>query len=244
MKNEAELQSVSPSGLKSRREFFKISGIAVAGAGLLLSCNNDDDNGGNPQDSQLPGMRNGVFDLGGGDLGILTYAYALEQLEAEFSTRVVTATGFTTAFDAMEQQMMMDIYNHEVVHREFFRNLLTDLLPDPSTQLLPNLQFNFGNLNFSDRNAVLQMANTLEETGIAAYNGAGKYITDPENLNIAGKIVSVEGRHASAIRQLMNNDHSDFAPTPLDPARSPSQILGEINNMNLIVTDFTATHLQ
>jgi hypothetical protein len=242
MKKE-ELQQAIPAEIKSRREFFKISGLAVAGAGLLLTgCNNDDD--GTPSDSQLPGMRNGTFDLGGGDLGILTYAYALEQLEAEFSTRVVTATGFTTAFNAEEQQMMLDIYNHEVIHRATLRNLLNELLPDPSTQLLPDLQFNFGNLNFSDRNAVLQMANTLEETGIAAYNGAGKYITDPENLNLAGKIVSVEGRHASAIRQLLNQDNMDFAPTPLDPARPPSQILTEINNMNLITTDFTAMHLQ
>jgi hypothetical protein len=43
----------------------------------------------------------------------------------------------------------------------------------------------------------------LEDTGVAAYNGAGKLITNP--LFVTGrKIVSVEARHASAIRSLIN----------------------------------------
>lgn len=230
---------------KGRREFLKMGGLAVAGTGLvLMGCDDDDeDNNGNNQDNQLPGVRNDVFDLGGGDLGILTYAYALEQLEAEFSRRVVTATGFTTAFNAEEQQMMMEVYGHEVIHREFLRDLLMDRLPDSDSQLLPNLVFNFGNLDFSDRTAVLNAARTLETTGISAYNGAGKLIDDEDLLNMAGKIVSVEGRHAAAISMMINPDSTDFAPNPLDPAMTPSQVLGQINQLNYITTDFTANFL-
>jgi len=39
-------------------------------------------------------------------------------------------------------------------------------------------------------------------TTLAAYNGAGKYLTTPANLLLAGKIVSVEARHAAAIRDI------------------------------------------
>jgi hypothetical protein len=37
--------------------------------------------------------QNGNFDLGGNDFGVLTYAYALEQLESDFYYKV-NATGF------------------------------------------------------------------------------------------------------------------------------------------------------
>jgi hypothetical protein len=242
MKNEEKVLDGTPV-VKGRREFLKLSGLAVAGTGLLLAgCNNDDDNNNN-NDDQLPGVRNGVFDFGGGDLGIMTYAYALEQLEAAFSTQVVNASQFTTTWSAEEQQMMMDIYSHEVIHREFFRNLLTTTLPNSSTQLLPDLQFDFSSVDFNDRTAVLNTAMLLEETGIAAYNGAGKLLDSADNLNMAGRIVSVEGRHASAIRSMIDPASDQFAPNPLDPATPPSQILTVINQTNFITTDFTATYL-
>lgn len=64
----------------TRRNFLKFSGIALAGTGLLLAgCSDDDDASTPPASNQLPGVRNGVFDLGGGDYGVLTYASALEQ---------------------------------------------------------------------------------------------------------------------------------------------------------------------
>ena len=88
------------SNLTSRRSFLRISGLAVAGTGLVLAGCSDDDDGGMPQDNQLPGVRNGVFDLGGGDFGILTYAYALEQLEADFYTRVVNGNNFGNVFSS------------------------------------------------------------------------------------------------------------------------------------------------
>jgi hypothetical protein len=60
------------------------------------------------------------------------------------------------------------------IHSEFFKAALTGALPDPSSQLLPNLAFN-GALNFNSRNEVLATAKALEDTGVAAYNGAGGY---------------------------------------------------------------------
>lgn len=246
MKNVIKVQEVKPS-FTNRRSFLKISGLTVVGTGLLLAGCSDDDN---PDDStsQLPGVRNGVFDLGGGDFGVLTYAYALEQLEADFYTRVVNASGFTTTFTAQEQVLLTDLYRHEVIHREFFKAALTAALPNPSTQLLPNLAFNYGTLNFNSRDQVLATSKALEDTGVAAYNGAGKLITNPDYLLLAGKIVSVEARHASAIRSLLNPNSKDFAgddvvnvTTGLDVAKKPSEILAVAGGF--ITTDFTAKYL-
>ena len=246
MKNVVKVQEVKPS-FTNRRSFLKISGLTVVGTGLLLAGCSDDDN---PDDStsQLPGVRNGVFDLGGGDFGVLTYAYALEQLEADFYTKVVNASGFTTTFSAQEQVLLTDLYRHEVIHREFFKTALTGALPNPSTQLLPNLAFDYGALNFSNRSQVLATAKALEDTGVAAYNGAGKLITNPDYLLLAGKIVSVEARHASAIRSLLNPNSKDFAgddvvnvTTGLDVAKKPSEILAVAGGF--ITTNFTAKYL-
>ncbi|WP_129750783.1 MULTISPECIES: ferritin-like domain-containing protein [Flavobacterium] len=238
------------SNLTNRRSFLKISGLAIAGTGLVLAgCNNDDDGGmAPPVDNQLPGVRNGVFDLGGGDAGILTYAYALEQLEADFYTRVVNGNNFGSVFSSEEQTVLTDLYNHEVIHREFFRAALTGALNDPD-RLLPDLNFDYGDLNFGNRLQVLNTAKTLEDTGVAAYNGAGRYITTPDYLVIAGKIVSVEARHASAIRSLLNPGSADFAgddvidANGLDLAQMPSQILAAVGSLGVVQTPFTAQFL-
>jgi len=230
----------------SRRNFIKIGGVGLVVTGLTLAgCSDDDDgnNTGNPNNNELPGMRNGVFDFGGGDLGIMTFSYALEQLAAAFYTRLVNHQGFASTFNEEEQEVLTDIYAHEIIHREFFRDLLRNRLPNPDTQLLPNLEFSFTGVNLGDRNAVLQMAQMLEDTGIAAYNGSGHMIQEEENLNLAGKIVSVEGRHASAIRSMIDPDSGNFAPTPLDPALAPSQVIAQINSLQLITTPFSATYL-
>lgn len=247
MKNQVKVHEVNTANFQNRRDFLKISGLAVAGTGLLLmGCNDDDD--GTPDNERLPGQRNGVFDLGGGDFGVLTYAYALEQLEADFYTRVVNAAGFTSTFNGEEQAVLVDLYNHEVIHREFFKAALTGALPDPDTQLLPGLNFDYGTLSFSSRNDVLATAKALEDTGVAAYNGAGKIIRTAAYLTLAGKIVSVEARHASAIRSLINPNSKDFAGDDivstdfgLDVAKNPSQILPVAGGF--ITTDFTAQYL-
>ena len=248
MKNAVKIHEVEKS-FTNRRSFLKISGLTMVGTGLLMAgCSNDDDSSNPPSSNQLPGVRNGKFDLGGGDFGVLTYAYALEQLEADFYTRVVNATGFAANFSAEEQQVLTDLYNHEVIHREFFKAALTGALPDASSQLLPALAFDYGTLNFTNRLAVLNTAKALEDTGVAAYNGAGKLITNPDYLLLAGKIVSVEARHASAIRSLLNPNSKDFAgddvvntTTGLDVASDPSDILTVAGGF--ITTDFTAMYL-
>lgn len=247
MENTVNIQEVKPSHT-SRRSFLKISGITVVGAGLFLTgCSSNNDNNTNSS-AHFPGVVNGKFDLGSGDFGILTYAYALEQLEADFYTKVVNASGFNTNFTDADKSLLIDLYNHEVIHREFFKAALTGALPSPSTQLLPTLAFNYGTLDFSNRTQVLATAKALEDTGVAAYNGAGKLITNPDYLLLAGKIVSVEARHASAIRSLINPNSKDFAgddvintSTGLDVAKKPSEVITIASGF--ITTQFTALYL-
>jgi hypothetical protein len=245
MKEEKPLITIQKTA-NSRREFLKIGGLVVAGSSLLLySCNDDDDD-----NSIVPPGE--VFDLGSGDLGILNYAYALEQLEAAFYTQVLSGSYWIGA-DANEKQILEDLYNHEVIHREFFKVAITAAAAS-ANQVLPTLEFNFSSVNFGDRASVLGTAKVLEDTGVAAYNGAGKLLADTNYLLLAGKIVSVEARHASAIRDLINPNSADFAGDDIlvdlggtgkayDKATPPATILAAVGATGFVTTEFTANNL-
>lgn len=236
-------RTVSPTAfhnLASRRKFFKMGGLAVAGSGLLLySCTSDDDA------APVPPVDN-VFDLGSGDVGILNYAYALEQLEAAFYTNVLDGSYWAGA-TAEERLILEDLYNHEVIHRDFFKTAINSVAQ--AEQVLPELEFNFSDVDFSSRDSVLGTARVLEDTGVAAYNGAGNLLENPDYLVIAGKIVSVEARHASAIRSIYLEDPTAFAgddvidQNGLDLAKDPQTILQEVGATGFITTEFTANNL-
>ena len=111
---------------------------------------------------------------------------------------------------------------------------------------MPALNFDYGSLSFSNRTQVLTTARTLEDTGVAAYNGAGRYISTPDYLVLAGKIVSVEARHASAIRSLISPGTNAFsgddvvtASDGLGQAVKPSGILDAVSALDIIQTPFT-----
>jgi hypothetical protein len=66
-----KIHEVSSATLKGRQEFLKISGLVIASTGwIMMGCNNDDNHA---ADDKFPGIRNGKFDLGGNDLGVLSY---------------------------------------------------------------------------------------------------------------------------------------------------------------------------
>ena len=193
--DEAEFAKPLYTPIK-RRSFFMYAG-ATAGATALLLSGCDDDN-----DNVTP---TGMVDVGSGDTGVLNYAYALEQLEAAFYTQVRTGTYYKgLAAGSAEKQVFDDLYYHEVIHREFFKAAL-------SSNAIKGLEPDFSGIDFNSRTAtgsklgVLNAAKAFEDLGVAAYNGAGKYITDASYLTLAGKIVSVEARHAALIRDLIEN---------------------------------------
>jgi hypothetical protein len=169
----------------ARRSFLKYAGAGAASVGLLAvaACHKD----------HTITPTKGI-DIGKGDLGILNYAYALEQLEAAFYLQVALTpyTGIT----ASETALLTDIRDHEVCHREFFKAAL-------GTNAIPALTPDFSKIDFTSRTAVLGAAKAFEDTGVQAYDGAGYLIQSADYLTIAGKIVSVEARHAALIRNLI-----------------------------------------
>jgi hypothetical protein len=236
----------------SRRGFLKALG---AGGALVLlpsvfaACNDNNDTTG------VVGAGSGApvtLNLGT-DAGILNYAYALEQLEAAFYTAVVASAAFG-GMTAEQKEVMTDLRNHEVVHREFFRAAL-------GTGAIGTLALNTATVAAvtADTATILRNAEAFEDLGVAAYNGAGKYLSDPGFLTIAGKIVSVEARHAAAIRDLRDaagitagaaagtrfagddvvQPPSNAALQGLDVKLEPSAVLARVVATNLVTTSLT-----
>lgn len=198
----------------NRRAFLKL--MAVGGSILFLpsmiqGCSSDDDGPIGPGTGDTVTIN---FSLG--DIAVLQFAYALEQLEADFYTRVVanfTGSDLSTA----EQSVLTDIKYHEVLHRDFLKQALGT---NASFTLTPT----YPGVNFKSRTSVLNTAKTFEFLGVAAYNGAGQYLANPEYLLVAGKIVSVEARHAAAIADLLAPKTSAFAPQAFENAFSVPKV--------------------
>ena len=213
----------------SRRSVLKWAGLTAAAAVVF--------------GVDVPGLRlheafaQAGVDLGGGDIGVLNYAYALEQLEAAYYTQVL-ANPYRGA--GRDMVYLRQIRDHEIAHRDFLRQAL-------GANAIPALQPNFSKVDFSSRESVLTTASTFEDTGVAAYNGGGAAIQNPQYLAVAGSIVSVEARHAATLRTLIYGVGTAFAGDDvvdadgLDVALLPSQVLPKV--APFIATPITAYQL-
>lgn len=210
----------------SRRKFLGYGTAATVLAIGITACNKDDNDNDNSDG----------INLGSGDPGILNYAYALEQLEAAFYIKVITSpySGIT----ATETALLTDIRDHEIAHREFFKAAL-------GSGAIQALTPDFSAINFADRASVLGTAKTFEDLGVSAYNGAGKLITNGDYLTLAGKIVSVEARHAALIRDLISNgsfaDSTVIDAMGLDQSKDPLTVIMAANGF--LTTKITGKNL-
>lgn len=205
----------------SRREFLRVLGLGATIAllpGVAAACGSDAVTG--PSNEIAGSGEPLLIDFASGDTAIFQLASVMEQIEADFYSRAVA--GFATSnITAAEQAVLTEIRDHELAHRAFLDGTLG---ADASRTATPT----FRGIDFADRVAVLKAARTIEDLGIATYNGAAQYLTATDALLAVSKIVSVEGRHSSAIRDLQEPKSTAFSPTASDdvwrPAKSAATI--------------------
>lgn len=192
----------------SRRRFLGYA--SLAGAGLLVAaCHKD-------HDGQVLPSGEDTVDLGTADTGLLNYAYALEQLQAAFYTRVCSA--FFANVSVEETRTLPDIRDHEITHREFLRNVLEG-------KAIADLEFDFSSVNFGDRTSVLTAAKEIEDLIISAYLNISKRFATQDYMLAIMKILSVESRHSAYVRDILtyntfasfgNNNTTDVEMIPED----------------------------
>lgn len=211
----------------SRRSFLGRSALAggtllALGGGTGVAVAQDDEDGDTGK-----GTTAMFDDVEGTDIDVLNYALTLENLENAFyrqdlerfdrddfnSAEIVrdySPEGVSSVYSALET-----IGDHEAAHVDTLTQAVTLLGGDPAAEA----SYDFGIGSVEDFLAVGQV---LENTGVAAYAGAGTFIESPDLQSAALSIHSVEARHAAFLNDL--NGETPF-PNAFDPAKSQEEVL-------------------
>jgi len=148
------------------------------------------------------------------DVDILNFALTLEYLETDFYERGVKQV---KGLSGDEMKLAKELRDNEAEHVDALAATVKKLGGKP----VAKPKFDFGGA-FGSRAAFLKTANTLEDTGVSAYNGAGPLIKSVDVLAAAGSIVQIEARHAALIRLVRSKPP---APLAFDKAATMEAVL-------------------
>ena len=146
------------------------------------------------------------------DIDILNFALTLEYLETDFYQVKAKTVGLTgqAAHDA-------SIFGKEEAAHVA---ALTSAIKAGGGTPVAKPTFSFP---VTSASAFLDLAYTVENLGVSAYNGAGPLLKSKALLAAAGSIVQIEARHAAAIGLLIGK-----SPTPtggFDTPKNMAQVL-------------------
>ncbi|RFP64484.1 ferritin-like domain-containing protein [Hymenobacter lapidiphilus] len=188
----ADLADTSFSGRALRRRtFLRVAGATAASSALVMAgCGNDDD------PKPVPDAGTGTLVFAANDTGILNLTYLLAQIQAALYQKVVTTP--PADFTAADTAAFVDMRDHEVIYREFYKSVLGTSVYDNG--LTTALEFNFTPYTLTTRKGVYEAARTLEDLAVGAYNGLGRRLANSSYLRLLLKITSVKARHAAFVR--------------------------------------------
>jgi rubrerythrin len=158
-----------------------------------------------------PYVRRALAMSGGGDVEILNFALTLEYLESTFYEEAKTRAKAKGELRSLIALLADDEEQHVAA--------LTASIKQLGGKPVAKPKFDFP---YSDTAGFLKLAQTFEDTGVSAYNGAAPAISSAEVLGAAGSIVQVEARHAAAIRLQRGEEPS---PEAFDPTLNEAQVL-------------------
>jgi rubrerythrin len=193
----------------TRAKFFMKSGAFVAG-GMALGA--------------LPvGLALGQGGTPKSDVKILNFALTLEYLESSFYQEAVSKGALKGEIATFAQV----VSQHESAHVAALQKAL-------GSAATKKPSFDFKGTTSNSKQFV-KTAITLEDTGVAAYEGQAPNIKTPAVLMAAGSILPVEARHAAWIRDINGRGHGSLpAPAAFNPAMSMAQVLSAVKSTGFI----------
>ena len=197
-----ELAAVEIKGMT--RQSFMMRGAVTAGAVYGLGAVG-------------PFVREAIAQDGGGDVDILNFALTLEYLEAAFYDQGLM---MTSGLSMRAKSLATEIRDNENEHVTALMGTIKQLGGKPVAA--PGVDFGKA---FANEKSFLKLAQTFEDTGVSAYNGAAPAIQSDEVLAAAGSIVQIEARHAAAVRILNGKQPAAGA---FDPALDMQQVLDAV----------------
>jgi rubrerythrin len=197
-----ELAAIDVQGVT--RQSFIMRGAVTAGAVYGLGA-------------VSPFVTQAMAQEGGGDVEILNFALTLEYLETAYYSQALKQVG---GLSGEVKALAAEIRDNEAEHVDALMQTIEDLGGTP----VKATAVDFGDALASEQ-SFLELAQTLEDTGVSAYNGAAPAIESAEVLGAAGSIVQVEARHAAAIRSLNGTPIGDGG---FDKALEMQQVLDAV----------------
>ncbi|TLU98736.1 ferritin-like domain-containing protein [Dyadobacter luticola] len=141
---------------------------------------------------------NKAFAQSAGAVDVLNYALTLEYLEDEFYKAGNAAANLIPASDKV---IFTQIGKHETQHVAFLVKAL-----GAKARTKPTFDFKYNGAFadvFTNYKTFVTVSSALEDTGVRAYKGqAGALQADPQILEYALQVHSVEARHAAMTRRL------------------------------------------
>jgi Ferritin-like domain len=185
--------AIAAAGIAGMRLFAPVRALAVTPA---LTFNN------------IPGT---------GDIKVLNYALALEDLEADLYAQAlmrltnggVNALGIRITGLNLNQNQPDVLYTREfgkveVQHRNFLQSAL-------GSQAIPLFKYNFS-MQSQSRQQVLTLIYNAEKLGVGAYLGAIQFLQTETYLQTAGAIQGTEARHTAVIAEIIDSLFSETLP--------------------------------
>lgn len=149
------------------------------------------------------------------DLEVLNYALTLEHLESAFYKLAANYQFGNDAFGEPIDAKLQEIGAHEDAHVDTLTKVITDAGGTP----VAAAKYDF---KVTDANSFLATAAAVENLGVSAYDGAGRFLTNPDLITAAGTIVAVEARHASYLNLITGT--SPF-PAAFETPKTKSEVL-------------------
>src|SRR3954447_5978771 len=164
-----------------------------------------------------PFVRAALAQSDASDSAILDFALRLETLEANFYDKALEQV---PDMSRRVRRVVQDVRDHEHQHAETINATILQL--GISASRAP--KFDFGDA-FSSEQRFLEVAKQLEDTGVAAYNGAAPELFAQQILDVAASIAQVEARHAALMRDFLGEPITDAAlDKPLDEPHAGERI--------------------
>jgi hypothetical protein len=152
------------------------------------------------------------------DARVLAFVLGIERLQQAFYTRALAQAGLRGELHEFAETAL----GHERDHVALLTHALGGGAPKPQ-------RFSFGAATGSPK-AFVTAARELEDVTVLAYNAGAPSLTKAM-LAQAGRIVSVEARHASWIRDIAG---ANPAPNATEPVVTPKQVQQRLDRLGFI----------
>jgi hypothetical protein len=173
---------------------------------------------------------------GTGDIKVLNYALALEDLESSLYSQAVArlttggTSGTGTQFAGLgvtsgdDLSALNEFAQVEADHAAFLRNAITTA----GGPVIPIFEYDFALENLT-RQQVVALVYTAELTGVTAYTGAVPFFSSPQSMYvpIAAAILGTEARHTAVLAAILDYQLS------VSPAISTAPLYTENNGRDV-----------